>query len=150
MAAAGSAEDPLFVIGPYCMYASWVPSCTLLLQINKGSIISIGMGIFRPFMMGKFDTYLLWSLGKSVKINKRRAYVYLECKSMYITSKLMDWWISHCFCKEVHLSPAFRAFCILVPGKNHVTQKSLNGTVVMIQLTRNSPTYADISKLKSA
>ena len=48
------------------------------------STISVGMGIFRLFMTGKFNTYLLWPLGKSVKINKCRAYVYLEHKSNLI------------------------------------------------------------------
>ena len=30
--------------------------------------------MFRLFMKGKLNAYLLWPLGKSVKINKRRAY----------------------------------------------------------------------------
>ena len=35
-------------------------------------------------MNGKFNAYLLWPMGKSVKISKRRPYVYLEHKSNLI------------------------------------------------------------------
>ena len=41
--------------------------CTLVFQITVGFQISVGMGIFRLFMKGKYNTYLLWPIGKSVK-----------------------------------------------------------------------------------
>ena len=38
---------------------------------------------FKLFMKWKFFAYLLWPLGKSVKINKCRAFIYSEYKKMY-------------------------------------------------------------------
>ena len=48
----------------------------------------VSMGIFRLFMQGKLNAYLLWPLGKSVIINKHRFYVYSEHKRILLRTQI--------------------------------------------------------------
>ena len=48
----------------------------------------VSMGIFRLFMQGKLNAYLLWPLGKSVIINKHRSYVYSEHKRILLRTQI--------------------------------------------------------------
>ena len=50
---------------------TWAPTAPK--WVLKYSYLSIGMGIFRLLMKGKFNAYLLWPLRNNVKFNKCRA-----------------------------------------------------------------------------
>ena len=54
--------------------------CALVFRISVGFLFSVGMRNIRLFMKGKYRTYIMCCFGKSVKINRRRAYAYSEYK----------------------------------------------------------------------
>ena len=115
----------LFIQNLRCtMHQGYHPCNTLLyllFQINKGSVISVGMGIFRLFMTGKFDAYLLWSLGKVSKLISEGPMFIRNARVLHHIKidGLMNWSL---FLQRRTPSPYIVR--ILVPRKTQVTRKS--------------------------